>query len=87
MAGAQFGMSVNKNHTKQTPENTSDDSSDELNVVIENLDFIEDTLGKLQKIAKNLNEVSLNYYLEMATLEAEQRLKNAKTQKDWLAKK
>ncbi|MFK5979261.1 MAG: hypothetical protein QM488_10285 [Rhizobiaceae bacterium] len=57
---------------------------EDLNNVIENLIAIEDSLRQLQNRAQESKEVSLNYYLDMATQTAGQRLRDAKIQKSWL---
>lgn len=82
-------MSVKDNNENQNtagaPDGVPIGLLEDLSVVIENLDFIESKLRQLQKRAQDSNEVSLNYYLEMATQIAEQRLKEAKTQQSWLS--
>lgn len=82
-------MSVEDNNKNQNagsaPDGVPIGLLEDLDVVIENLSFIEDKLHQLQKRAQGTNEASLNYYLGMATQIAEQRLKEAKTQQRWLA--
>ncbi|PCI02942.1 MAG: hypothetical protein COB78_11700 [Hyphomicrobiales bacterium] len=84
-------MSANDKNEEQNTGGALDglpiDLLENLNVVIENLSFIENSLRQMQKRAQESNEASLNYYLEMAAQTAEQRLREAKTQKSWLAGK
>lgn len=82
-------MSVEDNRENQQTDGAADAVPTgllkDLNVVIDNLGFIENNLRQLQELAQGAKEASLNYYLEMATQIAEQRLKEAKIQKNWLA--
>lgn len=82
-------MSVDDNKENQQTDGAADAVPivllKDLNVVIDNLGFIESNLRQLQELAQGAKEASLSYYLEMATQIAEQRLREAKIQKNWLA--
>lgn len=82
-------MSANDNNEEQNTNGTFDDAPiglvEDLNIIIKNLSSIENSLRQLRNQAQNSNEVSLSYYLEMATQIAGERLHNAKTQKRWLS--
>ena len=82
-------MAVKDNNRNQNTGGASDGATTsllkDLDVLIENLYFIENSLRQLQTRAQESNEASLNYYLEMAAELIGQRLKDAKAQQTWLA--
>lgn len=78
-------MSVEDNNGNQNTGGAPTSLLKDLDVLIENLYFIENSLRQLQTRAQDSNEASLNYYLEMAAQLIGQRLKDAKAQQTWLA--
>lgn len=75
-------MSADTDHTN--PDRNIADGAATLGAV-DTLHYIEDMLLQLRELAGSLNELPLNYFLEMANLEAKERLDLAISQQSWPA--